>query len=227
VCIQEKARDKTCEYAGFGCVGQLLGNDANGQPAFDFQNTLAVAATTLNETGSCSALDGFVDGVCDVSNRCCPNCNSEMAGLTDCLVNDFVLPLFVMDPAANCEIVTGASGTCEIGATALVTRSANLDKTSTIDTTSTTTTTSNVLDGVDVSECEEGMAFDFIVHNQTYAVDQFMGCIGKKMGEVYAQVESEDGTQPEGTSSANSVFGTFALATSMLLVVAVSAVGMQ
>mmetsp|Transcript_21115 Transcript_21115/g.39438 ORF Transcript_21115/g.39438 Transcript_21115/m.39438 type:complete len:347 (-) Transcript_21115:1700-2740(-) len=218
-CIQEEARSNVCRFSGL-CVGMLLGNNTDGNPAFDFGDMLRLAANEVTAT-DCTPLEGFVDGICDVSKSCCRQCNTEMGLMANCLVNDFVLPLSVSGGTVQCSVSIPANGNapCTLGGPVAVARSANLEDEDEAQMSEET------LEGVDTTECQEHLALDFIVHNETFAVDQFMACIGKKMGEIYAKEEPSDaGVTKDDGSSATSVFGTFSLVVTMasVLVAAVA-----
>jgi hypothetical protein len=205
-CIVSKSKAKVCNFAGL-CVGQFTGNDA-----FDFADVLAEAADQVTAS-DCSPMDAFVDGVCDISNRCCDECNADMSSLTSCLVNDFLLPLSSTGGAVQCQISTPVGGTCAItGASAVaVGRGSDLEMEN--------VTEENVLAGADITGCEEVLTFSFMVHNETYAVDQFVSCIGKKVGQVIAESETNNDTTPsnEEVSSSVTVYGSVLLVVSTML----------
>jgi hypothetical protein len=206
-CLQTKARDDVCKFAGFGCVGQLVGDEK-----YDFNAVLADAKQVTPT--DCSPLDGFVNGVCDVSQRCCSQCNAQMGLLANCLVNRFILPLnTVSNGGTTCEVLSQGNAQCSLGdPVTAVGRSADNVSDATYD-----------LEGVEIDDCSEDLSMNFVVHNETYAVDQFMECIGKKMGEIIALEEQQQGQDnADGASSANIVFGTFSLAVSTMLVAAMA-----
>jgi hypothetical protein len=208
-CIVGKSQERVCNFAGL-CVGQLTGNDA-----FDFASTLAAPANQVTAT-DCSPLDAFVDGVCDISDRCCDECNADMASLTSCLVNELLLKFSNTAGTVACQISTPTDGTCAItGASAVVVaRSGDV-----VPAESSETEVAAVTDDADVSDCEEVLTFNFMVHNESYAVDQFMTCMGKKVGQIIAESETNNDTTPTNgnVSSAVTVFGSAALAFSTML----------
>jgi hypothetical protein len=195
-CIVSKSKAKVCNFAGL-CVGQFTGNDA-----FDFTDVLTEAADEVT-TSDCSPMNAFVDDVCDISNRCCDECNTDMSSLVSCLVNDFLLPLSSTGGAVQCQISTPVGGTCAItGASAVaVGRGSNREMENDTDET--------VLGGSNITDCEQLLTFSYMVHNETYAVDQFVTCIGKKVGRVIAESETNNDTTTSNgqVSSAVTVYG--------------------
>lgn len=205
-CIVSKSKANVCRFAGL-CVGQFTGNDA-----FDFADVLADAADQVTAT-DCSPMDAFVDSACDISNRCCDDCNTDMSSLVSCLVNDFLLPLSSSGGAVECQISSPVGGTCAVtGASAVaVGRGAGRQMENQTD--------EIALEGADISECEDVLTFSFMVHNESYAVDQFVSCIGKKVGHIIAESETNNDTTPsnEEVSSAVTVYGSALLIVSTML----------
>jgi hypothetical protein len=213
-CIQTKARADVCKFAGFGCVGQLVGDKS-----YDFLDVLQAGAEQVTRT-DCSPLEDFVNGICGVSQRCCSQCNARMGVLASCLVNQFVLPLNFNAQGTTCEVLSEGNEQCSLGdaVTAIGRSSANMD--------GDDSDVTYDLQGVNVDDCSDDLTMNFVVHNESYAVDQFMECIGKKMGEIIA-LEDEQGAQGEnaGGRSANVVVaGTLSLVASTMLVAAVMAI---
>ncbi|KAG7356823.1 hypothetical protein IV203_001509 [Nitzschia inconspicua] len=229
-CIVRQSQARVCNFAGL-CVGQLTGNDA-----FDFAQTLSGAADRVTET-SCSPLDSFVDGICGISDRCCDDCNANMATLASCLVNRLLLPNSNSGGSVACQISTPVGEACAItGASAVsvgrVTDNGDMQNNSQVDNLFPDENSAQVdslfpdeeeevvaLDDADISECEEVLTFTFLVHNETHAVDQFMSCMGKKVGQIIAKSETMDDTTPSQVeaSSPVSLYGSMALFISSLL----------
>ena len=200
-----------CQFSSL-CVGQLTGSDT-----FDFAATLAQDANRASVT-ECSSMDGFVDGICEISDRCCDQCNLWMARLSQCLVNHLILPASEADPGTQCDIrapVQGGNvGQCRVtglaGPTATGRSSATEEETASEE---------FDVEGVDISDCEERLTLEFIVNNATQAADGFMQCIGKKMGKVLTEAEGENASNPEPPASATTatlmLFGTAMVASSV------------
>lgn len=206
-CIVRASKSNTCRFAGL-CVGQLTGNDA-----FDFATNLAGPADEVTSR-DCSPLNGFVDGVCDISDRCCDTCNARMGALANCLVNRLLLPNSATGGAVTCQISTPVGDTCGItGSSAVaVGRSTDAVSTETPEDESDEEEVLPIDDDADISECEELLSFNFLVHNASHAVDEFMKCIGKQVGRVIVQSEEENnGTtanSEKDSAAAVCVFGT-------------------
>lgn len=201
---QVNANPPVCQFASL-CVGQLTGNDS-----FDFAKTLAQDTNAVT-AASCDPMDGFVDGLCDISNSCCPSCNTPMLRLVDCLVNDFLLPASTTGGSVTCDLALPFGQPCQISGasgTSVARTSGTFEETETEE-------TYTDVEGVDISDCEEDLTLDFIVHNETYAADGFISCIGKKVGQVLSEAEGENVDNPEPTSAANSA--TFVLLCSVMV----------
>ncbi|KAL3933597.1 MAG: hypothetical protein SGARI_003670 [Bacillariaceae sp.] len=209
-CIVGQANENVCRFASL-CVGQLTGNDM-----FDFAATLAEDAS-LAATTECSSMDGFVDGICGISEACCSQCNADMTALAGCLVNELIIPASAA-AGTTCSITAPqvgnglgqSTGQCQVSGTTTggtaVARSSGTEETMDVD-------------GVDISDCEERLTLEFIVHNATYAADGFVKCIGKKVGKVLAETEGANVSNPEPNAAASSatlvVFGTAMVASSV------------
>ena len=141
-CIVNQANLGVCRFASL-CVGQLTGSDT-----FNFTETLTSDANDAALT-QCTSMDGFVDGICEISDACCSACNNKMTGMAGCLVNKLILPES-SSAGTQCQILSQVDGTCEISGTiATAARSAAIPEQETsqegdID-----------VDGVDISDCEE------------------------------------------------------------------------
>jgi hypothetical protein len=211
---QVDAQPPVCRFASL-CVGQLTGNDS-----FDFAKTLAQDTNGVTAS-SCSSMSGFVDGLCEISDSCCPQCNAQMLGLVDCLVNDFLLPASTSAGSVTCDIALPFGQPCQISGASSTAIGRSSEPTEETETTvvEETETTSNVVEGVDISDCEEGLTLDFIVHNETHAADKFITCIGKKVGQVLSEAEGENVDNSEPVSAASSatfvLFGGVMLASSL------------
>lgn len=202
-CIVGKSRERVCNFAGL-CVGQLTGSDT-----FDFVDILSDGADSV--TGAdCSPMEPFVDDICDISNRCCKGCNSNMGSLASCLVNELLLPNSMSGGAVSCQISTPVNGACAITGAAPI--SAGRDGGGRL------SEDLNLADTVDIDDCEEALTFSYIVHNVSYAVDEFMTCIGKKTGQVLADAELEDTSNSTMGSSATTVFGSALVVLSSLVI---------
>merc|ERR1711865_1350446 len=72
---------------------------------------------------------------------------------------------------------------------------------------STTATTTSSEDNAEVvllaTECNDGLKLDIVVYNQTYAVDNFFECLGKKVGQIVANADT-DATIASSSSSISS-----------------------
>ncbi|KAL3906669.1 MAG: hypothetical protein SGILL_009178 [Bacillariaceae sp.] len=199
-CLIRKADSNACQFAGL-CVGQLTGNDS-----FEFASTLAEDADGVT-SDSCASMDGFVDGLCGISDRCCDDCNAQMGNLAGCIVNNLLLPESSTAGSVTCPVSTPNNGPCGIGGASAVAvargggrKLQDDDEDMEVE-----------LEGdVDLSDCEEALSLDFIVHNETFAAEQYIQCLGKKVGQVLSEADNVSSTV--GDSAANSatimLFGT-------------------
>jgi hypothetical protein len=211
-CVQAAKVVGTCPFAAF-CMGMLFNDpqlDEKGNPisatnSLDFGDILGTAAGSAIGSGSCSSFEPFVSKVCELGQNCCSACNEKLGALTNCLVNNFVLPLYklesgVVDNGLQCPVSTSP---CGLPATA-----------------TSRGGTRRILDEEEVSEveagqpdvnitgCEQDLSINWIVHNESYAAGEFFNCIGEKMVQIVAQ---EDENASDSSSAAFTMSAAFGL----------------
>jgi hypothetical protein len=207
-CVQSKKVDGTCPFAAF-CMGTLFNDpqlDASGNPvlgtnSLDFGDILGTAAAQSISSGTCSAFEPFVSKVCELGGNCCSACDAQLGALTNCLVNNFVLPLYklesgVSDSTLQCP-VSGVP--CGFSSTATGRGGAlrQLAEDEAVD-----------VEGsgsfVNITDCEQSMSIDWVVHNESYAAGEFFNCIGEKMVSIIAE-EDESVNDQESSSARTTV----------------------
>lgn len=246
-CVQGAKVSGTCPFAAF-CMGTLFNDpqlDAAGNPvlgtnSLDFADILATAAGSSIATATCTPFEPFVSKVCELGNNCCSACNAKLGALTNCLVNNFVLPLYKLETGAadnglTCPVsespcglaaagtVTGRSG----GRSRLnATPARNVDRLAAIasarnggrDLADEAAADDDTEFTVNITECEAGMSINWIAHNESYAAGEYFNCIGTKMIGIIATEDDEDST------GASSAWRMASLGVSSMVAVAVAAV---
>ena len=214
-CVQTaKYVDGTCPFAAF-CMGTLFNDpqlDASGNPvlgtnSLDFGDILKSAASESIATSSCTPFEPFVSKVCQLGQNCCASCDAKLGALTNCLVNNFVLPLFklesgITDNGLQCPVSESPCGL----ATTATSRSGGRNL-------------ANDLGGnessVNITGCEQSLSMDWILHNETYAAGEFFNCIGEQMIKIVAE-------EDENPSDASSAWRVATMSISSLVGVAVA-----
>jgi len=196
-CIYQASKPEGgCTFAGF-CVNVFTGGFgvSDSTNNFDVTGDLAVLTRTAN---SCDDMSSLYLNACDTA-ICCKQCQGLIADVVSAVTNKLLFPAY------NTEL--GNSETCDTKCTDVLSASPSaapavrkLEGES-----STTATTTSAEDNAEVvelaTECNDGLKLDIVVYNQTYAVDNFFECLGKKVGQIVANADTDAMT----TSSSSSI----------------------
>ena len=206
-CIYQAKLDGGCNFADM-CVNVFTGGfGVSGSPNdFDVGSTGALAVLTRT-ANSCYDMTSLYINACDTA-VCCGQCQGLIADVVSAVTNKLLFPAY------NTEL--GNSETCDTKCTDVLSASPSaapavrkLEGES-----STTATTTSAEDNAEVvelaTECNDGLKRDIVVYNQTYAVDNFFECLGKKVGQIVANADTDamiatQGTEKESTSSSSSI----------------------
>jgi hypothetical protein len=227
-CLANELSDlnKTAE-AYFGC---MVGNCAEFNQAIcvslfaggygveDSPNNFAVgdssilAERTRNAT-SCDdkGLNKFGYDFCDTFTTCCTSCDEEVGKLANAILDDLLVPAYgrTAELSLPCsKHGNGTSKTCAADYLVSQTRFLETERASLAG--PTTLSPENAKFAADLAfECNEGLNNDMVVHNETYAISNYLDCVYKKTGKAAAQ--QEDSKQAESSSSSLSFGPTAAL----------------
>lgn len=136
---------------------------------------------------------------------CCSSCSSKIAAVVQAVTNDLLLPVYSRDTTAlNCD-----SMTCPDPA------SRNLEEGSTTTIMTSTGDDSDNDNGTDLAtECNDVLAQDIVMYNESYAVDNFFGCLTKQMGAIISKADAQavkgvdaQAVDEESSSSSSFFFG--------------------
>ena len=203
-CIYQASKPEGgCTFAGF-CVNVFTGGFgvSDSTNNFDVTGDLAVLTRTAN---SCDDMSSLYLNACDTA-ICCKQCQGLIADVVSAVTNELLFPAYKPDITETCNTkctdVLSASPSAAPAVRKLEGES------------STTATTTSAEDNAEVvelaTECNDGLKLDIVVYNQTYAVDNFFECLGKKVGQIVANADTDamiatQGTEKESTSSSSSI----------------------
>jgi hypothetical protein len=160
---------------------------------FDLENVGALFEGIANTISDCSVLDTFTESVCRVGDQCCEDCNTEMATVMDCLLNQVVAPFVAI--AANvsgpliCPVPTdcvisrrdrflnameGQEGQVSAGGRVAVDYTLGMPKM--VRMFEERRRLQNTTEVDDAQFCVDQMAMNTVAHNMTYAANKFMEC---------------------------------------------------
>jgi hypothetical protein len=90
-CIDDNSGSSSCEATE--CFDELLSGDLEDDIDIDLEDLADnIGQLEVDDLEDCDSLEDFVDSVCDIGKDCCKKCNSELAGIVDCLINDVIIP---------------------------------------------------------------------------------------------------------------------------------------
>jgi len=177
------------------CVAQLTG----GAGVVDSPNNFDVESSALQNMASnattCSEMDTFLNNACTTVSGCCLSCSSKIAAVVQAVTNDLLLPVYNRDATAlNCDSMTCPD-----------TSTRNLEDGSTTTIMTSTGDDSDNDNGTDLAtECNDVLAQDILMYNESYAVDNFFGCLTKQMGAIMSK--ADDQAVDKESSSSSSFF---------------------
>lgn len=214
VYIHHNSKDVDCNM-GNVCVGILTGGTGSLLPNdFDVgtndQNgdSLAILARGAD---TCDSMDDFGYNACDQVKGCCSYCAPLIADVVHHVMNDLLLPAYsdtVSDcPAKTCDaygVIQNRPPVRSLG------DEEEEPATTTVDGTTTDTPTINGEDNIAntlATRCTNDMMTNIVQYNETYASENFFGCLTRKLGKVAADNDAMTATTQSttGTSSATTV----------------------
>ena len=196
-CIYQSKLDGGCNFAEF-CVNVFTGGFGviGCQNNFDVGNTGDLFDLT-RAANSCDDMNALYFNACDTA-ICCKQCQGLIADVVSAVTNELLFPTYNFNNITEtcdtqCTDVLSASPSAAPAVRKLEGES------------STTATSTSAEDNAEVvelaTECNDGLKLDIVVYNQTYAVDNFFECLGKKVGQIVANADTDAMT----TSSSSSI----------------------
>jgi len=162
---------------------------------------------------------GFVHDACEVVSGCCEPCASDMAGVANAVLKSFIFP-------TNSNLFGCAADTTCVNSTTVNSTTRQLestDESSLVGPTSINVENSLYVEGL-ADECGDGLVEEIVLYNETYAANNFLTCLYKKMGKIVADTDSTT-LESEQSSSISFFFGAtstllFAIASTVYAIVA-------
>jgi len=162
---------------------------------------------------------GFVHDACEVVSGCCEPCASDMAGVANAVLKSFIFP-------TNSNLFGCAADTTCVNSTTVNSTTRQLestDESSLVGPTSINVENSLYVEGL-ADECGDGLVEEIVLYNETYAANNFLTCLYKKMGKIVAETDSTT-LELEQSSSISFFFGAtstvlFAIASTVYVIVA-------
>jgi len=204
--------DNTCGNPEM-CANILAGGYNQG-----YQNDFGLNGLIqgVSDAASCEDknLIEFVHDACEVVSGCCESCASQMAEVANAVLKSFIFPTNsnLFDCAANTTCVNSTARQLEIA-----------DDSSIVGPTSINVENSLYVEGL-ADECGDGLVEEIVLYNETYAANNFLTCLYKKMGKIVAETDSTT-FGSEQSSSISFFFGAtstvlFAIASTVYVIVA-------
>ena len=232
ICLIDAKSNGLCPFTDW-CSANMLNNPLDdvetGEPvlgtvALDFNTVLNGVTSAALTSETCEPIQPFVNKICQIGNSCCSACDEELGDLTECLINNFMLPLYelensnmdvglqcVFDPTPDtCGFDTTVTGFSTTNAT----RGLEPATTSSSGTASApapapggirhmAATTSEEEEELEViiGRCMKGLELNVLVHNETYAAGEFMNCQTMNMAEIVV-LQDDDPSSEKSSASA-------------------------
>lgn len=208
-----------CSFAGF-CVNAFTGGFgvSGSTNNFDVGKTGDLAALTRG-ANSCDDMTSLYLNACD-NAKCCTECQAKIAEVVSAVTNELLLPAYnkALGNAEKCDTLCDDVLSASPSAAPAIRKLEGESST-------TVTTSTSAEDNAEVvelaTECNDGLKLDIVVYNQTYAVDNFFECLGKKVGQIVANADTDamiatQETQKESTSSSISISSSMMLVMSAI-----------
>mmetsp|Transcript_19340 Transcript_19340/g.22335 ORF Transcript_19340/g.22335 Transcript_19340/m.22335 type:complete len:399 (+) Transcript_19340:47-1243(+) len=205
-CLDEKSRSGECGYADW-CIRLLTGGAGVGEEN-DFDLASPKLYNMTRDATTCTDMEPFLVDACNTVSGCCPTCQPFIANVVEAVINDLLLPVYnqpsLQCPDMTCPTQSPTTAPVEAATTATATPSQrNLEGTTVHDSNDDDSITGYGSDlVVDYSnECNDEMASNIVVYNETFAVDSFFSCLTQKMGKIIARAEYEDSVSIMATNN--------------------------
>lgn len=209
----EKASE-SCVFANF-CVNILTGGFGEGYTN-DFKvgesNTDNSLAVISRNAQTCGDMDVFGYNACNEVKGCCEPCQDLIAGVAHAVTYDLLLPAYNTDgnfsdcEEKSCDDYMKTTATAVPSGRQLEMEDASTDATMIVD------------DAAVVEfagECNDGLAQDIVVYNETFAAGNLFECLYKKMGKIVSETEQTAQGAKE-SSSVSFLLGATSMAVSAM-----------
>jgi len=211
-CLEEKSRSGDCGYADW-CIRLLTGGAGVGEEN-DFDLTSPKLYNMTRDATTCTDMAPFLVDACSTVSGCCPTCQPYIAKVVEAVTNDLLLPVYNNQPSFQCPDMTCPTQSPTTAPIEVVTAATATPTVVPVTTTATATPSQRELEAttavhdsndddaitgygsdlvVDYShECNDEMASNIVVYNETFAVDSYFACLTQQMGKIIARAEYED-----------------------------------
>jgi hypothetical protein len=160
---------------------------------FDVDNVASLFEEIAGEVSDCTVLEPFTESVCRVGDTCCEECNTEMATVLNCLVNQVVAPFVAIAANITGPLICPIPENCEVDKkkrflnamegrdeNAMVDIPASVDYSlampKMVQKFEDRRRLQNTTEADDAQYCVDQMEMNIIAHNMTYAANKFMEC---------------------------------------------------
>lgn len=209
-CIYNERSSGGCPFANF-CVGILTGGAGSG-----YENDFSLSSEgkldlITRDANTCSDLDVFGKDACNTVENCCNTCQEKIADVVSAVTNEILIPAYGNGSVTSCDAKTCAEYTATRQLETTITEDAS---TTTVDAVTIDATSAAMIAGFS-DECLDGLTSEIVVYDENTAVDNYMGCLYKKMGKIMAETEDSLAPPTEDSASA-SVSGAVSFAVAVL-----------
>jgi len=224
-CLDEKSRSGECGSADW-CIRLLTGGAGVGEEN-DFALTSPKLYNMTRDATTCTDMAPFLVDACTTVSGCCLPCQPFIAKVVEAVTNDLLLPVYnqpsLQCPDMACPTPSPTTAPVEVLATAATATPTVVPVTTTATATAIATPNQRELEGTTTvhdsndddaitgygsdlvvdyaNECNEEMALNIVVYNETFAVDSFFACLTQKMGNIIARAEYDDSMSSMATNN--------------------------
>jgi len=198
---EDASQVPVCFMPGW-CVNQFAGGYGAESP-----NNFAVGDSTeasslaqqTRDAQTCDDTNFLGYDFCDVLGACCSNCKDSIAKFANAIMDDLLLPAYGTNGLSGCsKNSAGNDKTCEAD---YLFPQRFLETTEVSLTGPFTLSAENAaVAGLLAVECNGGLNNDLIVHNETYAITNYMDCVYKKSGKAAAELEDSKAVESSSIS---------------------------
>lgn len=197
-----------CPFGGW-CVNQFSGGygeknlDGTANAANNFAVGDSTEASSLAQqtrvAQTCEDTNFLGYNFCDVLGSCCNACKDTIANFANAIMDDLLLPTYGTNGLSGCsKNAAGNDKTCD--ADYLVSRRLLETEEVSLAGPFTLSAENAAVAGMLALECNDGLNNDLIVHNETYAISNYLDCVYKKSGKAAAELEDSKAAESSSIS---------------------------
>lgn len=190
----EREAGVNCGFANF-CIGILTGGAGTGEDNDFSVGADSSLAKITEDAQTCSDMDIFGLNACEAVAGCCAPCGDKIAAVANAVTNDILLPTYGNGSVTQCEDKTCAA----FSGVTPITRQLDMTDASSIDI--STISSEKMTEIVALAdECNNGLSIDIASYNTTHAIENYLPCLYKKMGNIFADAESKKAAESSATA---------------------------